>query len=340
MVSRVLNHHSCKTIYTITLILVEIVFVYASYSCCHNAGYTWLELSPLTGRKHQVYIITKYYIDICMHHCLMIPYWFFTLFKSYFNHVWVPQLRVHCAEVLGTPIVGDYKYGWQAHRKWKELHSSDLIKNSNEKVSKEKALPFGLDLENGSIFGKHPHLHLHCKEMILPNVSQAVQAMQSSSDYDLSELKTLKLVAPLPSHMQRSWDFMNCWTKTIIAKTCRLGRHKTELLSNLTTLIQTCQVVLVYSSTSMHTVLKSVVGSSYFKPWNLTQPKYNLYTIKPASILTFIYVIFFMQASFFKSWSRTYTKSLEFSQLQVSYCSVLHHLGCSIRSFNLGFLSF
>ncbi|XP_044481054.1 RNA pseudouridine synthase 4, mitochondrial-like isoform X1 [Mangifera indica] len=134
-------------------------------------GYTWLELSPLTGRKH--------------------------------------QLRVHCAEVLGTPIVGDYKYGWQAHRKWKELHSSDLIKNSNEKVSKEKALPFGLDLENGSIFGKHPHLHLHCKEMILPNVSQAVQAMQSSSDYDLSELKTLKLVAPLPSHMQRSWDFMN-----------------------------------------------------------------------------------------------------------------------------------
>ncbi|CAH9100317.1 unnamed protein product, partial [Cuscuta europaea] len=44
-------------------------------------GYTWLELSPLTGRKH--------------------------------------QLRVHCAEVLGTPILGDYRYGWQAHRKLK-----------------------------------------------------------------------------------------------------------------------------------------------------------------------------------------------------------------------------
>ncbi|KAJ0077401.1 hypothetical protein Patl1_35420 [Pistacia atlantica] len=134
-------------------------------------GYTWLELSPLTGRKH--------------------------------------QLRVHCAEVLGTPIVGDYKYGWQAHRKWKQLHPSDLIKNSNEKVSKEKALPFGLDLENRSIFGKHPHLHLHCKEMVLPNVSQALQTVQLSPDHDLSELEALKLVAPLPSHMQRSWDFLN-----------------------------------------------------------------------------------------------------------------------------------
>lgn len=121
----------------------------------------------------------------------------------------MPQLRVHCAEVLGTPIVGDYKYGWQAHRKWKQLHPSDLIKNSNEKASKEKVLPFGLDLENGSIFGKHPHLHLHCKKMVLPNVSQALQTVLLSSDHDLSELETLKLVAPLPSHMQRSWDFFN-----------------------------------------------------------------------------------------------------------------------------------
>ncbi|KAJ0017663.1 hypothetical protein Pint_11601 [Pistacia integerrima] len=28
------------------------------------------------------------------------------------------DLRVHCAEALGTPIVGDYKYGWFMHRRY------------------------------------------------------------------------------------------------------------------------------------------------------------------------------------------------------------------------------
>ncbi|KAL6177419.1 hypothetical protein ACLB2K_048945 [Fragaria x ananassa] len=44
-------------------------------------GCSWIELQPLTSGKH--------------------------------------QLRVHCAEALGTPIVGDYKYGWFVHRRWK-----------------------------------------------------------------------------------------------------------------------------------------------------------------------------------------------------------------------------
>nr|GMC64188.1 RNA pseudouridine synthase 4, mitochondrial [Ipomoea batatas]GMC90720.1 RNA pseudouridine synthase 4, mitochondrial [Ipomoea batatas] len=101
-----------------------------------DKGYTWLELSPLTGRKH--------------------------------------QLRVHCAEVLGTPILGDYRYGWQAHRKLKHLHlprsASDIV---SERVSKED--PFGLGLGNGSVSDKQPHLHLHCKEMVLPSISLALQ---------------------------------------------------------------------------------------------------------------------------------------------------------------------
>lgn len=121
----------------------------------------------------------------------------------------VPQIRVHCAEVLGTPIVGDYKYGWQTHRRWKQLHPSDLNENPNEELPKENTLPFGLDLENGSILEKQPRLHLHCKEMVLPNVSRAVQSVQLSSECDLSKLETIKLVAPLPSHMQRSWDILN-----------------------------------------------------------------------------------------------------------------------------------
>ncbi|XP_057963538.1 RNA pseudouridine synthase 4, mitochondrial [Malania oleifera] len=134
-------------------------------------GCTWLELSPRTGRKH--------------------------------------QLRVHCAEVLGTPIVGDYKYGWQAHEKLKHFHSNNLEDNSNEMSPKGKTFAFGLHVENGSISEKHPHLHLHCKQMVLPNVSLALQNLQASSDCRLSELESLKLLAPLPPHMQRSWKILN-----------------------------------------------------------------------------------------------------------------------------------
>ncbi|KAF5207474.1 Rna pseudouridine synthase 4 protein [Thalictrum thalictroides] len=131
-------------------------------------GFTWLELRPLTGRKH--------------------------------------QLRVHCAEVLRTPIVGDYKYGWQAHRKWKPVPWSNPEKT--EKLLGLNIHPFGLDLESGSISEKQPHLHLHCKQMVLPDVSLALQYMQSSKDHDLSQLQSLKLAAPLPLHMQRSWDIL------------------------------------------------------------------------------------------------------------------------------------
>ncbi|XP_054776828.1 RNA pseudouridine synthase 4, mitochondrial [Prosopis cineraria] len=127
-------------------------------------GYSWLELLPFTGRKH--------------------------------------QLRVHCAEVLGTPIVGDYKYGWQAHKRWKHFDVPDQEDSSED----EKALPFGLNMNKGSISEKHPRLHLHCKHVILPNVSQALQDVQLSSSHDLWNVESLEFVAPLPPYMQRSWD--------------------------------------------------------------------------------------------------------------------------------------
>ncbi|KNA07729.1 hypothetical protein SOVF_168390 [Spinacia oleracea] len=128
-------------------------------------GYTWLELSPVTGRKH--------------------------------------QLRVHCAEVLGTPIVGDYKYGWQAHRRWEPLPSIP-----DEKFVEAKADPLGLNLECGSISEKQPHLHLHCKQMNLPNISVALKHVSPDMEYDFSKLETINLVAPLPLHMQRSWNLL------------------------------------------------------------------------------------------------------------------------------------
>lgn len=110
--------------------------------------------------------------------------------------------------MLGTPIVGDYKYGWQAHRKWKKLFQAN-IENLDKNLADTNTHPFGLDLERGSFLDKQPHLHLHCKEMVLPNVSLALQILQSSADCDLSELESLEFVAPLPSHMQRSWDILN-----------------------------------------------------------------------------------------------------------------------------------
>lgn len=137
-----------------------------------SQGYTWLELSPLTGRKH--------------------------------------QLRVHCAEVLGTPIIGDYKYGRQAHKKWGQFDLSNP-EDSTEEHLKEEALPFGLNLNKGSISDKHPRLHLHCKQIVLPNISQALQNVQSVSDssYDLSVVESLELEADLPPYMKKSWEVTN-----------------------------------------------------------------------------------------------------------------------------------
>lgn len=112
------------------------------------------------------------------------------------------QLRVHCAEVLGTPIVGDYKYGWQAHRNWKPFPH-----NSHKNQGKKQSLPFGLDFESGSIAENNPRLHLHCKHLTLPDVSCALH--NDSLDHDCSRLERLELDAPLPSYMQRSWDIIN-----------------------------------------------------------------------------------------------------------------------------------
>ena len=72
-----------------------------------------------------------------------------------------------------------------------------------------KNLPFGLDMNSGSVTEKEPRLHLHCKQMVLPNISQAFQNIQQFSDFDLSQLDSIKLDAPLPLYMQRSWDITN-----------------------------------------------------------------------------------------------------------------------------------
>ncbi|CAI0445415.1 unnamed protein product, partial [Linum tenue] len=134
-------------------------------------GYTWLELCPLTGRKHQI--------------------------------------RVHCAEVLGTPLVGDFKYGWQAHRKLKQLSQCNLQSDRSGELVDKKRLPLGLDLGNGSVSDKTPRLHLHCRQMVLPDVFQALEDIETRGDYDFSRLKTLKFDAPLPRFMDQSWNILS-----------------------------------------------------------------------------------------------------------------------------------
>ncbi|XP_047049467.1 RNA pseudouridine synthase 4, mitochondrial-like [Lolium rigidum] len=131
-------------------------------------GFTWLELFPLTGRKH--------------------------------------QLRVHCAEVLGTPIVGDYKYGRQAHQNWAPL---PVPRTVDRELLRRRRLPFGLVQGGGSVAEEQPQLHLHCKQMMLPDISAAVQGLQSEdADRDFSGLEKLSFVAPLPVHMRLSWEVL------------------------------------------------------------------------------------------------------------------------------------
>ncbi|KAG0473502.1 hypothetical protein HPP92_015359 [Vanilla planifolia] len=74
-------------------------------------GCSWLELRPLTSRKH--------------------------------------QLRVHCAEALSTPIVGDYKYGWFVHKRWKQMPRVDTEPFTGEPYKLRR--PAGLDVQKGSV---------------------------------------------------------------------------------------------------------------------------------------------------------------------------------------------
>ena len=119
------------------------------------------------------------------------------------------QLRVHCAEVLGTPIVGDYKYGWRKHKDWKPVAWCKTETHFNEEVLKRKSLPFDINMDGGSISEKNLRLHLHSKQMVLPNVSLAIENVKLHAECDFSGVERLELVAPLPSYMQRSWDITN-----------------------------------------------------------------------------------------------------------------------------------
>lgn len=121
---------------------------------CHRTGLMWLELHPLTGRKH--------------------------------------QLRVHCSSA-GVPIVGDWKYGWQADPEQSVDYNSALARAFGlEEV--EKRRPTKNFLEE-KVIGRRDkaRLYLHCRHISLPHPTR-------------DEEDRISVTAPLPSHMASAWD--------------------------------------------------------------------------------------------------------------------------------------
>ncbi|XP_059645973.1 RNA pseudouridine synthase 3, mitochondrial-like isoform X2 [Cornus florida] len=140
-------------------------------------GCSWIELRPHTSRKH--------------------------------------QLRVHCAEALGTPIVGDYKYGWFVHRRWKQMPRVDIEPTTGEPYKLRR--PAGLDVQKGSVLSKVPLLHLHCRELVLPNVAKSLEFNNRNAENghgnpkQSSKPDLLRFVASMPSHMKISWNLMSSY---------------------------------------------------------------------------------------------------------------------------------
>ncbi|KAI6689744.1 hypothetical protein NL676_026572 [Syzygium grande] len=138
-------------------------------------GCSWIELRPHTSRKHQI--------------------------------------RVHCAEALGTPIVGDYKYGWFVHQRWKQMPRVDIEPSTGKPYKMRR--PEGLDVQKGSVLSKVPLLHLHCRELVLPNIVKFQEFLDQKSEAPRPVLSSkshmLRFVAPMPLHMKISWNLMSSY---------------------------------------------------------------------------------------------------------------------------------
>ncbi|KAJ7960599.1 RNA pseudouridine synthase [Quillaja saponaria] len=138
-------------------------------------GCSWIELRPITYRKH--------------------------------------QLRVHCSEALGTPIVGDYKYGWYVHRRWKQMPRVDTEPTTGKPY--KLRWPGGLDVQKGSVLSKVPLLHLHCRELVLPNIAKFLHVLNQNSEElhpsQSAKPDLLRFVASMPSHMKISWNLMSSY---------------------------------------------------------------------------------------------------------------------------------
>lgn len=121
------------------------------------------------------------------------------------------QLRVHCAEALGTPIVGDYNYGWLVHKRWKQMPRPDYEPFTGAPYKLRR--PEGLAVQKGSVLSKVPLLHLHCRELVIPNIAKFLgnsnEWFDEGNPWSSSKPDVLRFVAPMPSHMKISWNCMS-----------------------------------------------------------------------------------------------------------------------------------
>lgn len=141
----------------------------------------------------------------------------------FINRFWFSlQLRVHCAEALGTPIVGDYKYGWFVHQRWKQMPRVDYETLSGKPYKLRR--PEGLDVQKGSVLSKVPLLHLHCREMVIPNISKFLGSsgewLDECNPWSTSKPDLLRIVAPMPSHMKISWNVMSSFLVQCVDQGC------------------------------------------------------------------------------------------------------------------------
>jgi len=123
------------------------------------------------------------------------------------------QLRVHCAEALGTPIVGDYKYGWFVHQTWKQNPQPDFEPFTGEPYKLRR--PEGLEIQKGSVLSKVPLLHLHCREMVIPNIAKFLSSTgewhENGAPWTKEKPNLLRFVAPMPPHMKINWNIMSSY---------------------------------------------------------------------------------------------------------------------------------
>lgn len=123
------------------------------------------------------------------------------------------QLRVHCAEALGTPIVGDYKYGWFVHQRWKQNPQPDFEPFTGEPYKLRR--PEGLEIQKGSVLSKVPLLHLHCREMVIPNIAKFLSSNgewhENGAPWSKEKPNLLRFIAPMPAHMKISWNIMSSY---------------------------------------------------------------------------------------------------------------------------------
>jgi hypothetical protein len=75
--------------------------------------------------------------------------------------------------------------------------------------------PDGLDVQKGSVLSKVPLLHLHCRELVLPNIAKFIQVLDQKSENlhpaISSKPDLFRFVASMPNHMKISWNLMSSY---------------------------------------------------------------------------------------------------------------------------------